>query len=97
MKKIDNKGFMLLETLVVSAFIISTLVYLYIQFSNLKGNYEKSFVYDSIPELYSTKQVNDFINSNYNYSDLFLAVDRSDDSYIEIYLVMPIYLIILII
>lgn len=85
MKKINNKGFMLLETLVVSAFIISTLVYLYIQFANLKGSYDKSFVYDSVPELYSTKQINDFINSNYNYNDLFTAVDRSEDSYVELY------------
>ena len=44
MKK-RNKGFILLETLVVSTFIITLLIYLYVQFSNLKKSYDISFRY----------------------------------------------------
>ena len=70
MKK-RNKGFMLIETLVVSTFIISTLIYLYVQFTNLKKSYDISFRYDTIPGLYSAKEIDKFINNNYGYADFF--------------------------
>ena len=83
MKKMNNRGVMLLETLVVSTFIITVLVYLYVQFSNLKHNYDTSFKYDTIPGLYSLKEVDKFINKKYGYADLKEAVD--DKKYIELY------------
>ena len=44
MKK-NNRGFTLVETLVVSAFIVGILIFLFSQFSRLKSSYEASFEY----------------------------------------------------
>ncbi|MBE6160043.1 MAG: hypothetical protein E7157_03230 [Lactobacillales bacterium] len=83
MKK-RNKGFMLIETLVVSTFIITVLIYLYIQFVNLKKSYDTSFSYDTIPGLYSAKEIDKFINNNYGYADFIEEVDSNDNKYIEL-------------
>jgi hypothetical protein len=85
MKKNNNKGFMLLETMIVSAFIITVLVYLYVQFSNLKKGYDNSFKYDSIPELYKSKEIDKFINDNFGYADIINDVKENEDKYVELY------------
>lgn len=56
MKK-SNGGFVLMETLIVSAFIIGTLVYLFVQFSNIKRSYDISFQTDTITGLYQADQL----------------------------------------
>ena len=83
MKKNNNKGFMLLETLVVSAFVITILIYLYVQFVNLKNSYDESFKYDTIQNIYSLKQVDQFINKNYGYGDFKDIL--VNENYIELY------------
>lgn len=84
MKK-NNKGFILLETLLVSTFIITVLIYLYIQFSNVKKSYDISFKYDTIQSLYGLKEISKFINNNYGYGDFKDDADNSDNKYIELY------------
>ena len=74
MKK-RNKGFILLETLVVSTFIITVLIYLYIQFTNLKKSYDISFRYDTISGLYGAKEIDKFINNNYGYTDFLEKIE----------------------
>ena len=59
-----NKGFTLLETLVVSSFVITTLLIIFTQFYNLKNNYEDSFKYNTINGIYSTKNIEKFIKNN---------------------------------
>lgn len=83
MKKI-NKGFILLETMVVSAFVISTLIFLYIQFVNLKNSYNNSFKYNTIPGLYAAKNVQNYINGH-NYSYMKKDASNSEVGYIELY------------
>ena len=86
MKKSNSKGFMLLETLIVSSFIITILIFLYIQFVNLKTSYDTSFKYDSIPNLYNIKQADIFINKNYGYGKFKDDLRKSENNnYIEIY------------
>lgn len=85
MKKVNNKGFMLLETLVVSAFVITILIYLYVQFVNLKNSYDKSLKYDSVSNIYSLKQVDSFINNNYGYGEFEEKIEKSQSNYIELY------------
>lgn len=85
MKKFNKKGFVLLETLVVSVFIISTLVVLYVQFVNLKKGYDTSFKYDSVSNLYGLKQVDNFINKQYGYGDLKDDLKNSSLHYIELF------------
>ena len=62
--KLGNKGFMLLETLIVSTIILSTLVFLYIQFTNIKKSYDISFRYNTVSGLYSAKELGDFLIDN---------------------------------
>lgn len=62
MKKI-KKGFMLVETLVVSIFILSTLVFLFVQFQTIKKSYERSFTYNTVEGLYATSNVAKYLSS----------------------------------
>ena len=73
MKK-RNKGFILLETLVVSTFIITVLIYLYIQFTNLKKSYDISFRYDTISGLYGAKEIDDYLEE----------IESDENEYIEV-------------
>ena len=68
MKK-NNKGFTLVETLIVSAFVIGTLTYLFIQINNAKTNFDISFKYDDVNDVYNTKIVCNFL-VNTGYSNL---------------------------
>lgn len=68
MKK-NNKGFTLVETLIVSAFVIGTLTYLFIQINNAETNFDISFKYDDVNDVYNTKIVCNFI-VNTGYSNL---------------------------
>lgn len=64
MKKNNEKGFMLIETLLVSIFVASTLIYLYIQFSNLNKNYNNSFTYNTVEGMYALEDVKEYLNLN---------------------------------
>ena len=64
MKKINNSGFMLAETLIVTVFVAGVLIYLYIQFSNLNNSYEDSYVYNTVEGLYALDDVKAYIESD---------------------------------
>lgn len=63
MKK-NEKGFTLLETLVASTLIISTLIFLYVQFNNLNRNYNDNFRFDSVQEIHEAKQLAKYFKAN---------------------------------
>ena len=46
MKK-DNRGFMLVEILLVVTVIATSMIFLYVQISNMNDSYEESFIYNS--------------------------------------------------
>lgn len=52
MKKLNNKGFVLAEVLVVSVFVMSIFTLLYVNFYPLIGEYEKREGYDDIDSTY---------------------------------------------
>ena len=52
------------EVLVVSIFIITTLVFLFTQFINLKKSYDNILVYNTVDGLYGTKNINDYLNTS---------------------------------
>lgn len=67
MKKIDNKGFMLVEILIVSVFVATVLTVLFIQFKKINNNYKTSFKYDTVEALYLINNVkNRFVTANDN-------------------------------
>ena len=82
----NNSGFMLLETLIVSTVILGTLVFLYVQFVNVKASYEVSFKYNTIPGIYMSREMGSFIyNLNNNgYSSLQNRLNNSQNGYIQI-------------
>lgn len=83
MNKSNNHGFMLLETLIISAVILSTLIFLYVQFTSIKTNYDISFRYNTIPGLYQTKEITNYFN-NYGHSTLSTILDNSNNGYLNI-------------
>ncbi|MBR2832903.1 MAG: hypothetical protein IKE75_00420 [Bacilli bacterium] len=64
MKKNYNKGFLLVETLVVSTFCLTILVILFLQFKNLIINYNTSFKYNSVENIYNLNVVKKYLKNN---------------------------------
>lgn len=64
MKKLGNKGFMLVETLIATIFVAGILIFIYIQFTNLNKLYNKSYAYNTVPDLYALEDVISYINSD---------------------------------
>lgn len=53
MKKFDNKGFALVETLIVSVFVVSLFLIVFNNFYPLMSEYEKREVYDDVDGVYA--------------------------------------------
>ena len=64
MKKKNNKGFMLVETLIVTVFVAGVLIYMFIQYSNLSENYQNTYKYNTVEKLYALEDVRDYILSD---------------------------------
>ena len=76
-----NKGFMLIETLIASTIILGALVFLFIQFSNVKRSYDNSFKYNTIEGLYNGKVISNFLE-NSGTSDLDNYLNNSTKGYV---------------
>lgn len=59
----DAKGFMLVETLLVSLTIAGILVYMYTQFSTINSSYQKLYDYNSTESMYQIGAFRDFLVS----------------------------------
>jgi hypothetical protein len=80
------KGFILIETLIVSVFVISTLVFLYAQFQKIEQGYEKTFIYNTTDNLYKVYNIRVFLldglnSTPSNYSNVLGAFLTSSDTY----------------
>lgn len=64
MKKINNKGFLLVETLIVATFCLSVLVILFLQFKNLVVSYNNSYKYNTVEGIYSLKPIKNYLTQN---------------------------------
>ncbi len=62
--KINNKGFMLLETLIVAVFLVATLIFLYVQFNRVRSSYNISFTYNTSTNVYSSNTFLDYLKEN---------------------------------
>lgn len=65
--KINNRGFLLAESLVVSTFVLTILILLYVQFSNLTTNYKNSYNYNNVESIYDLSSVANYLKDN-NYN-----------------------------
>ena len=80
MKK-SNKGFTLIETLIVSTFVVVTLTYLFIQINYTLTNYDITFRYDSITGIYNTNVITEYLKQN-GYQNLINLI--STNGYVDI-------------
>lgn len=71
-----KKGYMLVETLIVSVTITSILIYLYAQFTNVQTFYNEVNKFNNVNELYLTGTVKDLII--YNNEDILKKVDSGN-------------------
>ena len=82
MKKIKNKGFMLMETLVVSTFVVTTLTILFVQFQRINRNFDITFTYNTVNGLYATNNIHNFIKPD--VPKIVEELDKSSVPYLDI-------------
>ena len=63
-KSINNRGFMLVETILVSLTVSAVLIYMYIQFSSLSDSYRAIGQYNTVEGLYRADVVKHFLMLN---------------------------------
>jgi len=83
MKNINNKGFMLVETLIVTTFVAGVLIFLFIQFNNLSKAYDDSYVYNTPEGLYALEDIKKYVDTDI---DLLTYINENIESlkYIDI-------------
>lgn len=77
MKKIDNKGFVIVETIIVAVFIIGICTFLFANFIPLIGEYERVEKYDTLEKKYKTNEIRKMILMELTSSneEIFTSVD----------------------
>ncbi len=88
MKEKYKKGFVLVETIVISSVVMGILLILYSQLNMINNNYNKILNYNNIDELYLTSNVIKFLKSdnlnsllNDNYTDISACETTLIDEY----------------
>ncbi len=77
--RLDTRGFLLIETLLVSLTIAGILLYMYVQYSRITDSYHRLSQYNSVEKLYRARCIKDFLaNSS---ADVYSLVDRSGGIY----------------
>ena len=55
---------MLLETLIVTAFVSVVLIYMFVQLSNITSSYSESFNYNTVDDIYALNDLKSYINND---------------------------------
>ncbi len=90
MKNSKNKGFVLVETIIISVVITTALLVIYIQLITINNNFNKHFTYDNVDKLYLTEEIVKFL-ANEDTSDLekdskpYVNITKCDSNYITNY------------
>ena len=64
MSRMNNKGFLLAESLIVSTFVLTVLIFLFVQFKNLMVNHKQSYTYNSVENIYDLGSMADYFKNN---------------------------------
>ena len=80
MKKMGNKGFALVETLIVAAFVMGILTLIFANYLPMMGKYEQRERYDDIDSVYHTYLIKNMLE----YSDTSKLTKPSDGDYVGI-------------
>jgi len=84
MKKKNNKGYMLVETLLVTVFVAGVLIFLFMQFSKLSNAYDETYSYNTTEGLYALEDVRKFITTDTNFLTYINDNIPSKHEYIDI-------------
>ena len=85
MKK-NNKGFVLVETLIVTVFVMAVFSVIYINFYPLAGEYERREFYDDVDSKYSAYWVKRFIQgSTYDFYSSGGAADTISSNKYDVF------------
>ena len=74
MTKLNNKGFMFVETIVVATILIVALMLIYEQFNKVYKSYTEKIKYNSVEAVYAANNMKRLINDN----GLILFISRLD-------------------
>lgn len=81
---IKNKGFALTETLIVSTVVSTILIYMFVQFNSLQNNYNNSFRYNDVDNLYRVNGIKNFIISLNDTARNMIVDAITTNSFIDI-------------
>lgn len=82
-RKMNDKGFMLMETLIVSVFVGVTLVLLFVQLRNIETSYERSFSYNTTNGLYSAEKLRKYFGTR-NINAMITDVLSTTNGYVDV-------------
>lgn len=86
MKKIDTRGFVMVETIIVAVFIIGICTFLFANFLPLIGEYEKVENYDTLQSKYKVHEIRKMLlralDNNSEVEDIFTSIP-ADTGYIK--------------
>ncbi len=85
MTKMNNKGFLLAESLIVSTFVLTVLIFLFIQFRSIMISNKRTYTYNSIEDIYSLGSVSDYYKNNPDVLDNLKGQINESNKYIYIY------------
>ena len=74
---------MLIETLIVTTFVSGVLIFLFTQLVTLRNNYDNSYKYNTVEELYSLRNIKDYLLTDVNSLNA-IKTKVDEDGYIEI-------------
>ena len=66
----NNKGFLLAESLIVSTFVLTVLIFLFVQFRNIMNTNKRSYIYNSVEDIYSLGSIGDYFKTTKKTNDL---------------------------
>ncbi len=85
MRKMNNKGFALVETLIVSVFVMTIFTVIYTNFFPMMGEYERRQGYDDIDSIYKTFLVKRMVESiEFKGQNYFTSLSSNPYMYFDI-------------
>ena len=72
----NEKGFLLAEALIVSTFVLTILIILFIQFSNLTNNYKNSYSHNNVEAIYDLSSVANYLTTNQYDLSQYLTIEK---------------------
>lgn len=77
MKKRNEKGFLLAESIIVGVFVLSLFTFLFVNIIPLVGEYENEEKYDTISSVYNTNLIRSMIMGDANVNDILKLTQAS--------------------